>query len=235
MSQYTPDESDPSKGQNTPNHNYYTPGQYTTPPPPVKRSRSMLNWYQSQSKKKQWGIGCGILVAAMFLCICSAAIAAPSSGQSANSPTPTATSAQVTAAVTKIATTAPTPTPQPTKAPTQVEATHGNPHVGGPLSDFVGEYGPPVIYTTFNDGSDIIIGTRQNANNIVNYVSVTAPDNWTTGQMRNYCLRFLPLDAIQYNEDDSDTPDILIDFHSSVGMVVADITTPTCMVYIGDQ
>ena len=122
--QYNPND------QTVPNYQY-VPGQYynAAPPPPPKFSRSKRawRWYRGQKKRTQWGLGCGVLIAAMFLCMCSSAIAAPTASQTANNPTPTATSAQQVAAVatdtpTPPPTPTPTPTPVPTKAPTQPPA-----------------------------------------------------------------------------------------------------------------
>jgi hypothetical protein len=84
-------------------------------------------------------VGIALLFA---LCACGG------STRTASSPTPTSTP-------TATATTAPTiqptdtPTTVPTNAPTatsgaNVNATHGTPHLGGPISDFYGKYGTQI-------------------------------------------------------------------------------------------
>lgn len=57
------------------------PGQFypiapPPPPPPEAHHKRFWRWYRAQRKRTQWGIGCGIIAAAFFLCICSAAFAA---------------------------------------------------------------------------------------------------------------------------------------------------------------
>lgn len=96
--------------------NFYSdqtaPGQfYPTPPPPVTRSKHLWRWYRSQKKRAQWGIGCGVLIAAMFLCMCSAALAAPSASQSQSADQTTPTTTATRSIVVSAATATPQPTP----------------------------------------------------------------------------------------------------------------------------
>ncbi|HEU5381191.1 MAG TPA: hypothetical protein VFV38_37680 [Ktedonobacteraceae bacterium] len=117
--QYPPNQSN-SSSPNDPT----IPGQFypiaPPPPPPGARHKRLWRWYRAQRKRTQWGLGCGIITAAFFLCICSAAFAAtPGTGQpqTASAPTPTATATTVALVATTPPTATPTPRPTPTPTP----------------------------------------------------------------------------------------------------------------------
>ena len=184
MNQYPPNPY----GNSNPNDQTipynYTPGQYypAPPPPPVKRRRKMWNWYRGQRKRTQWGLGCGVLIAALFLCICSAALAAPSAGQTANSPTPTTAAQAVVATARPTATPRPAetptpkPTPKPTAAPTQPPVPTAAPKPTNPCQNAVNNN--PWCYD-FNPGN-LITSPPSNFcdyfNCIPTFVSTDDPD-----------------------------------------------------------
>ncbi|EFH82756.1 hypothetical protein [Ktedonobacter racemifer] len=191
---------------------------------PTRRHRSSHQWYNVQTKlMKMIGLGCGMLLVVLLLCSCGTASATNVPPTPTQHMTTSAPGTAVSTTPTSVPTATPTsvPTPTPTKKP-QMNATDGQPHIGGPVSDFVGKYGQPVVYTTFNDGSDIIVGTKQDTNNIVTWISVTGPQNWTFDTTRNYCLKFTPSGAVQDSDFNQGGDDTIV-FHKNADRFVLDI------------
>lgn len=127
----------------------------------------------------------------------------------------------------------PAPTvPLPT--PTQPPATHGTPHIGGPISDFYGKYGQP-----HNQGigdsetwiadqqQTVLINASPDANGVAIGMGVTAAADWSDAQTTQYCSQFLPPDASAFNSVGN-----LTDYHSSVGEIVMQISQASCTLTI---
>ena len=111
------------------------PPPYNQPPQQPKR-RNPWQWYKSKGRSAKLGIGCGTLLVALVLCVCSlAAYGSTLQAQKAVQPTPTtnnniggiATTAttptplltRLTATATMAPTSTPTAEPTPTAKPTQ--------------------------------------------------------------------------------------------------------------------
>src|SRR5262249_49846861 len=82
--------------------------------------------------------------------------------------------------------------------------THGRPHLGGPLTDFVGKYGTPdnqgdASGLNFWTGADQSIDLNINSDDqgSVTQVIVLGSSTWTTSQTQSYCQQFLPDGATQ--------------------------------------
>ena len=103
----------------------------------------------------------------------------------------------------------PTATPTPEPIP-NITATHGQPRLGGPLSDFIGEYGrpnnhsePPIEYHFLRaahgnlDGLVVSLetGTLQVDDVVVVAAAQTNAVGWTLSQAESRCLAFAPADA----------------------------------------
>jgi len=109
---------------------------------------------RKMSRKKPIIFGCLGAIVLLFIIIVITAVATNGcASQATTGATPTATTrVQATTAPTVVPTTVPTqaPTSAPTKAPAPsgLPATHDTPHLGGPLSDFIGVYGQPNSHST---------------------------------------------------------------------------------------
>jgi hypothetical protein len=117
-----------------------------------------------------------------------------------------------------------------------VTATHGTPHIGGPMSDFIGKYGQPVSQGTGNtenfyadSARTILVNvTPQGPNQQIQGVNVQGQTSWSIDQAKAFCTQFLPSDAVAFNAKDN-----YANYHSSVGEIV--LTTPgqgTCTLAI---
>lgn len=191
---------------------YQQPPQYLpSMPPPKKKSRTRL-WL--------------ILVAVVL--VLAVIIGVASKGQSQN-PAPAAQGTQPTLATkqpTLQPTTAPTtkPTPKPTVQSTQnLAVTHGTPHLGGPISDFIGAYGQPNDHsnpggyasqyhfqrdTNTTDVTDgLIVSTSADSKSAVDDISVAAVaqnatyndpqagSSFSPSDAKARCMTFAPSDA----------------------------------------
>lgn len=98
-------------------------------PPQPPRKRTLRQWYRARSRNQQAGIGCLLLLSVLFVGIlCSTAIEAIGTNDTATTPTPTATSA---AAIASSASPTALPTTKPTTQPTP-RPTHTKPAVPTP-------------------------------------------------------------------------------------------------------
>jgi hypothetical protein len=150
---------------------------------------------------------------------------------------------------TVVPTTVPTvalPTPAPRKIPTQVAptattaaqaVTHGTPLIGGQFSDFYGKYGTPHNQDATNgetwfvsEQPFIMVGADPNTSGKTTQVTVVEEDqttgnSWPNDQMLSYCMQFMPADATEFN-----TVDNIIDYHSSIGEIVVQLQTASCVI-----
>lgn len=124
-----------------------------------------------------------------------------------------------------------TPVPGATPQIGPASATHGRPHLGGPLSDFVGKYGPPTdqgdtTSQNFWVGTDqtIDLNVLTNGQGEVTRLDVLGPPSWTTQQAASYCLQFLPDQAVQFEATATQR-----EYHSSVGVVVLTWQPQSCL------
>jgi hypothetical protein len=146
------------------------------PQKPLPHQR-FWRWFRQRSKRAQI-IACVVLVLSCSLCGYISATSANTSVVPTTA-TPTATqdiavittkidatatqdaqnyqataTADPTDTPTQVPTATPTPSPQPTTKPTtstgNLTATFGTPLLGGPVSDFIGKYGPPNSHTDTN-------------------------------------------------------------------------------------
>ncbi len=109
--------------------------------------------------------------------------------------------------------------------------TYGRPHLGGPVSDFVGKYGLPgeqgdTDSQNFWVGPDqtIDINVLSNVQGMVTRLEVLGPDSWTVQQAEAYCVQFLPGGAVQFSATATQR-----EYHSSVGTVVLTLQTHACV------
>jgi len=118
-----------------------------------------------------------------------------------------------------------------TPSPVAPAATNGTPQIGGPISDFYGKYGQP--NNEGNGGSETWIADQQqqtlvnasaDANGRVTQVTLTSGANWSNDQTKQNCSQFLPPDASEFNTDGP-----YIDYHSSIGEVVMQISQSSCV------
>lgn len=160
----------------------------------------------------------GSVVGALLLCVVSLVLII--SFDPAASQTPTATkqpthalTQQPTKNSTAIATA--TPKTKPTAAPSGLIATHGIPHLGGPLSDFVGAYGqpnghssPPLYhFMTVGDNIDEYLvdgigwscpSVQCMSEQLVDDITVQSPDQnagFTPSEAEARCMSYAPSDA----------------------------------------
>ena len=140
-----------------------------------------------------------------ILAIISAALVLVCSGcgtdTSGVSPTATPSATTIEIPVATFATEQPTPMPTPTSVPLS-KATHGKPHIGGPLSDFVGKYGMPEYgsdgqynFVADSNGTIVSANIKGTPPNIVNYISVVASMDWSKDKTMTFCFQYLPDDA----------------------------------------
>lgn len=89
------------------------------------------------------------------------------------------------------------PTAVPTERPAQTP-THGRPHLWGPVSDFLGKYGPSNNAQTgsaswlLSDTNILLI--HFDAKGTVNYINYSGPDGWSKEQYKSFLLTFAPPD-----------------------------------------
>jgi hypothetical protein len=142
------------------------------------------------------------------------------------------------------ATSAPTQ-PQPTSASTQAgpiaastqAITHGVPHLGGPISDFFGKYGPSDDQITGNSATWITdqrekthVHTLANASGKITSVIVTSGAPWSDAQTKQYCSQFLPSGAQQFKAASD-----LTFYHSNAGEIVMQLTLASCTMMLAPQ
>jgi len=171
---------------------------------------------QPKLRRRVWlilSIMGGIVTA---LCIGTMIITVATTPTQTQAPTPTTKPVSAVAtAPTHASTSTPSPTPTPNPSPTATPygATHGIPHLGGPLSDFIGEYGqpnndssPPADYhflhvvNSYLDGLVVSVypGTQK-----VDYIVMQATNGdsqtdivgWTASYAESLCMDFAPSDA----------------------------------------
>ena len=150
------------------------------------------------------------LIAVLALCILGITLIVTLSPAQTAAPTATSAPTHGAAATAK-------PTAQPTHAPAvsrTIPATHGIPHLGGPLSDFIGAYGqpnghssPPSYHfmTVNNIDEYIILGLGTScpseqciAQQQVDDISVQSPDQnagFTPSNAEGRCMSYAPSDA----------------------------------------
>jgi hypothetical protein len=109
--------------------------------------------------------------------------------------------------------------------------TYGRPHLGGPLSDFVGKYGQPTDQgdagsQNFWIGADqtIDINVLTNTLGEVTQLTVLGPDTWDAQQAEGYCVQFLPDKAVQVSATATQR-----EYHSSVGTVMLTLQARSCL------
>jgi hypothetical protein len=189
------------------------------PPPPAPKAlphQRFWRWFRTQSVRVQI-ISCVVLILSCVLCTGISAIAGKGNqtvpvAVATDTPTIVPTAAQ-TAASTVATPTTPIPTlpPLPAATPTQrgVAATHGTPHLGGPISDFVGAYGQPndhsdiksrsyhFLRSTNSNVDGLIVSSVLSYNNRVDDIIVasTGDVQWTPTDAKNRCMTFAPSDA----------------------------------------
>ncbi len=143
--------------------------------------------------------------------------------------------------------TTPTPeTPTAIATATPQAVTHGSPQIGGPLSDFYGKYGKPFLPTGSNGSESwnvseqpsIAIGAAPNDAGRVTHISVAEIDLntgnlWDIPRMEAYCSQFLPGDVVEYNRLPGPGDLLLLDYNSSIGQIVEQLTSGTCTISIG--
>ena len=113
----------------------------------------------------------------------------------------------------------------------QPSVTYGRPHLGGPLSDFVGKYGPPTDQgdadsQNFWVGMDqtIDINVLTNDLGVVTQLAVLGPDTWSAQQADGYCVQFLPDKAVQFSATATQR-----EYHSPIGTVVLTLQAYSCL------
>lgn len=219
----------PSNSNNQPS---YSPADMPLAPTP--RRRSLRQWYHAQTKRTKIGLYCSTLLAVLLLlCSCEDALTTTD----VTTPTPVPTSTQRALTSSPGATTRATLT----STPIQPGATHGRPRLGGPFSDFVGKYGQPTDTGSFTDGH-INIGPQTDKNNIVQDVTAafcdSCSDSWSLYQSRDYCLQFMPSDAVSYKGNDQNLQDLInspIYFKSSIGIIGLTVNVVYCTVWIDNS
>lgn len=186
----------------------YTPPPMVQPPPPKKKSR-----------KKLWLI-IGAIIIVLIIVANIGAHLSPSSTDTTPQATQPAQTTQATQAV------QPTQPPaKPTAVPTQavqptattsgnsnIQPTHGTPHLGGPLSDFVGAYGAPDAHSNFSQGYDVLHLLPSSTSNIDGIIVASYPGDttyqaaditvqatndigWTSSDAQARCMTFAPSDS----------------------------------------
>jgi|GEM_PF-2891908 len=205
----------------------------TTPMPSVK---------VSQNSRRRWlmiGTVVGVLIA---LCVGILLVRAMNTGKPSLSQAgstaaqATGTAIEVQSTLHPVSTSTSTGGPaygspaSPTPNLAQPGVTHGKPHIGGPFSDFRGEYGTP---TSQGDSTNeefwvdpqqtIDITVAQNDQGEVTQLTVLGPDTWNEQQAQSYCTQFLPDGATQFQ-----TTSNQIDYHSSVGTIVLSLQSTSC-------
>ncbi len=141
-----------------------------------------------------------------------------------------------------------TPAPEtPTATATPQAVTHGRPQIGGLFSDFYGKYGTPKILPTASNGSaswfvseqpNIDINAAPNGAGRVIFIAVseidmTTGNSWDIPKTVVYCSQFLPDDAVEYNRIAGPGDVLLLDYNSSIGQIVNQVTSGSCTMSIG--
>lgn len=219
------------------------PYPYAPPPPPEHRpaqpKRTLWSWYRQRGCFLQCVLGgCSLLVVAFVVLLCSVATPAFVRGFTGATLTPTAvaTASVVSQRVVHIATN--TPTVKASQKPTAATGpTHGNPRMGGPITDFAGKYGPS---SGSGNGSNqlywadvahtIFLAVTPNIIKSVVDIVVSGPDSWDVTVAQNFCAQYLPDDAQEFNNTQGQDP--FIDYHSSMGEIVMQLSPITCHMYV---
>lgn len=123
---------------------------------------------------------------------------------------------------------------KPTPYSTKPAITHGQPGIGGPISDFFGKYGSPsstngndAVWLLNQDGS-LLLDARNTGAGRVGYLSLTVPDSWSSDQTKTYCLSFAPP---AYTLDPSSQPfnaQGLFVYNSPAGKFALHLQTASC-------
>jgi hypothetical protein len=198
--------------QQPPNtYSHYPQQQWQQPPLPPQQSHPPVPPPEKKARKRLW------LVLAALVLVLAVIIGVASQVQSQKS-TPAAQPAQVTQKPALQPTTNPAskPTLQPTKVLT---ATHGTPHLGGAISDFIGTYGKPDPHSSIQPGyialhflpstsqsnvDGLIVATDpHNTASLAANITVqaqngnaqTAAIGWAVNDAKTRCMAFAPSDA----------------------------------------
>ena len=98
-----------------------------------------------------------------------------------------------------------------TQAQNNITPTRGTPHLGGPISDFVGAYGTPDAHSDYSPGGDTLHFLPSTTSNVDGLIVSTDPSEptlaaniivaatngtvWTVGDANDRCMTFAPSDA----------------------------------------
>lgn len=111
---------------------------------------------------------------------------------------------------------------------------HNRPHMGGVLDDFVAMYGLPTKTAPDNEmfttSDKVQITAYVNKAQMVNQIYISGLSTWNFYTTLAYCKPFLPADAVASTNAVGDR--VWIDYNSSMGQIVMQLQTPTCLLFI---
>lgn len=119
--------------------------------------------------------------------------------QTGTTPTPSASPTKAPEVATKpVLKPTAVPTERPAQATSAITPTHGRPYLWGPVSDFLGKYGPsnssqPGSASWLLSDTNILL-IHFDAKGIVNYINYSGPDSWSKEQYKSFLLTFAPTD-----------------------------------------
>lgn len=176
------------------------------------------------------GLGIGTILAFV---VSSHSQASPAVSNAGRTPAVTAAEKTPTAGTNSLSTPSQptTPTAGGTAKAGAPSITHGKPHLGGPLTDFVGKYGTPSSQGDVSSASfwvgpsqSIVLNVSSNDQGTVTQIVVIGESAWTGQQTEQYCAQFLPDGAVQKSSSST-----LLTYQSSAGtMYLALQATSTC-------
>lgn len=108
-----------------------TPRQFQRPPshnvPPPRRQSDIWQWFKSRTKKVKLAIGCGMILAVLFLFACIGKAVGSVNLVTQSPPTPTPPTHQAAMLISPTVSTLPTPTPTPKRSIPPTSAPHPTP------------------------------------------------------------------------------------------------------------
>jgi len=116
----------------------------------------------------------------------------------------------------------------------------GPPALGAPLADFAAAYGPVIGHAAsgsdefYADRAETIMVEVAFTSGAASSISVIGPTSWSSTETSDYCTRFLPPGASEYNSVNNSVADYA-DYHSSLGdLVLSNYGQGPCLVYFVD-
>lgn len=180
--------------------------------PPIWPERQVWRWYRSCHPLTQIVLGFLSVTLVLFLCsFCASGWPAFVSGLQSGLP-----NSRVGSQPTAI-----------TQAPDQ-------PRMGGPLSDFIGQFGPPSTDSdgdkTFNDEGDTVTITVGVSGPTVNSIAISGPSSWDVSATTQYCEQFLPDGAVETGNFVGHDTDI--DYSSPMGDITMQLSQTNCDLFV---